>query len=521
MPCAPVGDRPYRVVVVGGGSAGWIVAAGIASAHAGRGSDRVEVTLVESPRLGPIGVGEGTWPTMRNTLARIGIRETDFIREADAVFKQGAKFVGWTRGGADDFYYHPLNAPQGAGEVDLAPFWLAQSSAGHPSRFADTVDFQAALCEAGRGPKTITTPEYRGLANYAYHLDAGKFAALLQHHAVTRLGVAHRREHLTGAAQGDAGEIRSLAFESGATIEGDLFVDCSGLAALLIGGVYKIGLRSRRDVLFADRAVAMQVPYPCEDAPIACHTISTAQDAGWIWDIGLWSRRGVGYVYSTAHTTDDAAEAALRRYAGPGTADIAARRIDINAGQRTSFWHKNCVAVGLAGGFVEPLEASSLVLTEVAADLIASRLPRTPEAMAVTAQQFNRAFEHHWDRVVEFLKLHYLLTRRTDTDFWRDNVAPSSVPDELAARLAMWRDHPPAAQDFGQRTEVFSWPSYQYVMHGMEFDARYPAPAQGRAATAAQDLFRRVRTMNADAVAKMPDHRGLIAAVRQHGLQTL
>jgi tryptophan 7-halogenase len=514
-------DAPYRVVVVGGGSAGWIAASRIAGANPGCSGDRIEVHLVESPHAGPIGVGEGTWPTMRNTLAKIGVREGDFIRETDAVFKQGAKFVGWTDGGPSDAYYHPLNPPQGAGDLDLSPFWLAQYEAGDHTSFADRVDFQAMLCEAGRGPKMITTPEYRGLANYAYHLDAGKFASFLQRHATQPLGVTHHREHITNVQLNDAGEIKALDCESGASITGDLFVDCSGLAGLLIGGVYKIGLRDRRDVLFADRAVAMQVPYARDDAPIACHTISTAQSAGWIWDIGLWSRRGVGYVYSTAHITDDQAEAALRRYAGPGTTDLSARRIDINAGQRKSFWHKNCVAVGLAGGFVEPLEASSLVLTEVAVDIIASRLPRTAEAMDIVSRQFNRAFDHHWDRVVEFLKLHYLLTKRTDTEFWRDNVAPSSIPGDLRDRLAMWRDHPPTAQDFPQRTEVFSWPSYQYVMHGMNFDARYRSTCKNSATAMARDLFKRVEAMSADAVQKMPVHRQLVAAVRDNGLQAI
>jgi tryptophan halogenase len=514
-------QHPYRVVVVGGGSAGWIVAARIAAANPpGAGAD-VRVTLIESPRAGPIGVGEGTWPTMRNTLAKIGVSESDFVRETDAAFKQGAKFVGWTHGGADDAYYHPLNPPLGAGEVDLAPFWCASAAAGEGASFAARVDFQAALCDAGLAPKSITTPEYRGVANYAYHLDAGKFATFLHAHATQRLGVEHRREHVVRAERSDDGDIRALHFEGGGSVEGELFVDCSGLEGLLIGGVMGAGLRSHADVLFADRALALQVPYEREDSPVACHTISTAQDAGWIWDIGLWSRRGLGYVYSSAHVSEDEAEATLFRYAGAAGKGLTARRLKINAGRREVFWKNNCVAIGLSGGFVEPLEASSLVLTEVAVDAIADRLPRTREAMAVAARQFNRAFDRHWDRVIEFLKLHYMLTKRTDSAFWRDHASADTIPVELRERVALWRHHPPAPQDFDHAREVFSWPSYQYILHGMDFDARYDVAAQGPARLAADRLFERVGAMTADATARLPTHRAFLSAVREHGLQRL
>jgi tryptophan halogenase len=437
------GKEAYRVVVVGGGSAGWIAAARIAAASPG---PDVQVTLVESPNTPIVGVGEGTWPTMRNTLAKIGVKEADFIRSTDAAFKQGARFVGWADGSQQDAYYHPLNAPIGAGEVDMAAFWAAGGANGQP--FAAAVDFQAALCDAGLAPKLITTRQYSGAANYAYHLDAGKFATFLREHSVGVLGVQHLREDVVEVEQAENGDILRLKCASGAVISGDLFIDCSGFKGLLIGGVYGVTLRDRRDILFADRALAMQVPYERPDSPITCHTVATAQTAGWIWDIGLWSRRGVGYVYSSAHVDDDAAEETLRAYIGPQAKDLSARRLEINAGQRRSFWQNNCVAVGLSAGFLEPLEASSLVLVEVAVDTIASRLPRTRDAMAVAARQFNAAFSHHWERVVEFLKLHYALSRRTDTAFWRDNVDPRSFPDGLSERLELWRAHTPAMQDF-------------------------------------------------------------------------
>ncbi|WP_343528416.1 tryptophan halogenase family protein [Sphingomonas sp.] len=506
-----------RVVVVGGGSAGWIAACRLAAQGRRTGSD-VQVTLVESRNVPTVGVGEGTWPTMRNTLAKIGISETDFIRSCDAAFKQGAQFVGWTDGTPGDAYYHPLNPPAGATEIDLAPHWLHRSE--EDASFADWVDYQAMLCDAGLGPKTIVMAEYAGHANYAYHLDAGKFATMLRDHGVDMLGVAHVLGDVVRPHMADNGDIAALELADGRIVSGDLFVDCTGFAALLIGGVYQVPFRRCDDILFADRAIALQVPYVEEDAPITCHTVSTAQSSGWIWDIGLWARRGVGHVYSSAHSSDDAAEAALRRYVGPAAEGLTARRIIIEAGHRTRFWQNNCVAVGLSAGFLEPLEASALMLIETAMDAIADRLPRTRAAMEVMARQFNATFAHHWMRIIEFLKLHYALTRRTDTDFWRDNVAASSIPDGLAERLEMWRHHSPGPQDFTHAREVFSWPSYQYILHGMGFDSRQPridpaAPDSGLA----QRFVTRTQRVREELRARAPRHRDLLCAIREHGLQ--
>ncbi len=508
------------VVVVGGGSAGWIAAARIAARN-GTGPDAVRVVLVESSAIGIIGVGEGTWPTMRNTLRKVGISETSFIRDCDAAFKQGAKFVRWTDGTDADGYYHPLNPPQGATQINLSGHWQ-QRQQDAPMAFADSVDFQPALCEAGLAPKAITTPEYGAVANYAYHLDAGKFATLMRDHAVGELGVEHIIDDVIGVRMADNGDIAGLDLKQRGALDGDLFVDCTGFAALLIGGVYDSKFRDCSDVLFADHALAMQVPYPDEDSPIACHTISTAQSAGWVWDIGLWTRRGVGHVYSSSHISHDQAEAELRAYIGPQADTLTARRIAIRAGHRETFWSHNCVAVGLSAGFLEPLEASALMLVETAVDCIADRLPRTRPVMATMARQFNAAFTHHWERIIEFLKLHYLLTKRTDSGFWRDVVRPESVPEGLREKLEMWRYHPPTAQDFPHQPEVFSWPSYQYVLHGMDFANNHARLAELDAeANTARRWFATNERVRSQAMAQLPRHRELLGKIRTHGLQTV
>lgn len=514
-------DKPVKTVVIaGGGSAGWITAGRIAARNA-QGPDAVRVILIESSAIGTIGVGEGTWPTMRNTLRKIGIKETDFIRHCDAAFKQGAKFVRWTDGTDADGYYHPLNPPQAATQINLSGHWQRLARKGGPD-FATAVDFQASLCEAGLAPKAITSPEYAGIANYAYHLDAGKFADLLRDHAVGQLGVIHMVDDITEVHQDADGDITGLTLRAAGLVPGDFFIDCTGFASLLLGRTYGVGFKDCTDVLFCDRALALQVPYEREDSPVATHTISTAQEAGWIWDIGLPTRRGVGHVYSSRHTTDEQAEEALRRYAGPMAKGLTPRMIKIRAGHRETFWTHNCVAVGLSAGFLEPLEASALMLIETAVDFIADRLPARRSVMDVLSRQFNRAFLHHWDRIIEFLKLHYILTKRTDTAFWRDNCDPASIPEGLRERLELWRHHPPGPGDFPHQPEVFSWPSYQYILHGMGFETAYDGlpPLAGEAA-GAQRAFAMAERAREQALRDLPRHRQLLNAIREHGLQAV
>ena len=512
-------ERIRHVVVVGGGSAGWITAARIAARNGTPEPNGVRITLIESATIGTIGVGEGTWPTMRNTLKKIGISEAQFICACDAAFKQGAKFAGWSDGTPQDSYYHPLNPPHAALQINLSAPWL-RGEAGADVNFADAVDFQSALCDAGLAPKSITSPEYSGLANYAYHLDAVKFAGLLRDFSVEKLGVRHIVADVTTIHQHVNGDIASVETQDGGIIEGDLFIDCSGFAALIIEGVYKVPFVECDKTLFADHAIALQVPYEREDAPIASHTISVAQNAGWVWDIGLPTRRGTGYVYSSSHISHDEAEATLHRYVGLTGKNLTARRIKIRSGHRRTFWVNNCVAIGLSNGFLEPLEASALMLVETAVDLIADRLPEDRRSMAIMSKQFNAAFEHHWKRIIEFLKLHYVLTKRDDTAFWRDNRERASVPDDLIERLELWRHHPPGPEDFPFQKEVFSWPSYQYVLHGMNFAADYQArPYASRSRQVAQHCFAAVVQARENSLAEMPINRDLLNKIRQYGLQ--
>jgi hypothetical protein len=510
-----------HVVIVGGGSAGWLTACTLAAAHDAASPDGVQVTLIESPDVPTIGVGEGTWPTMRDTLRRIGVGETDFVRTCDAVFKQGSKFVRWTEDRDDDHYYHPFVLPQRHFEADLVSAWAARTD---DAPFAMLASFQPHLCEAGRAPKQFSTPEFAAVANYGYHLDATRLGVFLREHGTQRLGIRHVVDHLIAIDTHDNGDIAAVRTRDSGAIAGDLFVDCTGQRALLLGAHYGIGLHDCRSVLFNDRALALQVPYPDPAAPIACQTVSTAQRNGWIWDIGLSARRGVGHVYSSAHTGDDEAEAALRAYiarsGGPPAADLPApRRIDIEPGYRRRFWHRNCVAVGLSSGFIEPLEASSLVLVELAATAIADDLPVDREAMDIVARRFNEAFAYRWERVIDFLKLHYALSRRRDSAYWRDHARQDSMSERLRELLVLWRHRAPSRYDLPHGEEIFSSASYRYVLCGMGFrPAPTPVRLRPEARAQAEEGFREAAELSHRMIRALPDHRALIDHIRTRGL---
>jgi tryptophan halogenase len=508
-----------EIIIVGGGTAGWLTAGVIAARHRSRMNAALRVTLVESPETPIIGVGEGTWPTLRGTLARIGVSETEFIRQCDATFKQGARFAKWTTGAADDAYYHPLMLPQGFSQLNLVPHWLAENKG---RSFCDAVSSQGRICDQGLAPKTIATAEFDAVVNYAYHLDAGKFASFLQRHCVDKLGVRHVSANVQRVNLHDDGDIRSLDTVQAGTLEGDFFIDCTGFRALLLGEALGVAFKECGDVLFCDRALAVQVPYADEASPIPSQTNSTAQSSGWIWDIGLSSRRGIGHVYSSKHISDEDAERELRAYVGAAAEERSIRKIAFRPGCRETFWKRNCVAIGLSAGFLEPLESSAIVLAELSAKMIAEQLPVCREIMDIVAARFNETASYRWGRIIDFLKLHYVLSKRSDTEFWRDNQREESIPERLRELLLLWRHQPPWFHDeFDRVEEVFPAASYQYVLYGMDFRSHVEPHALVDGAALAQRTMRESLVQTERLLTRLPRHAALIRKIHREGLQSV
>ena len=518
-------DRISRIVIVGGGSAGWLTAGVIAAEHRIDPETPFELVLIESPDVPTIGVGEGTWPSMRTTLQRIGISETDFIRECDASFKQGTFFRNWVTGKGDT-YTHPFTIPVDYAETNLAPQWLAL---GNPPPFADAVTPQTALFADCLAPKQITTPEYAFVVNYGYHLDAGKFAELLRRHCTENLGVKHIKANVSQINAAENGDIRSVTTDRAGEIAGDLFVDCTGSRSLLLGEHFKVPFDSRQAYIFNDTALAAQVPYREDEQPIQSCTLSTAQTAGWIWDIGLPTRRGTGHVYSSAHISEDQATADLLAYIREIAGDEAAagatpRKIRFEPGHRREFWHRNCVAIGMSSGFVEPLEASALVMIELAAGMIADQLPPTRDVMDIVAARYNRKFRRHWDQIIAFLKLHYVLSARDDSPYWQDNRAAASIPEKLSEQLLLWRYRSPWHQDAEAVDDLFPIASYQFILYGMGFtsEPRHTGSyGQDRRRRQAAELFQKNSARAAQLQQALPSNRELLNKVREFGFQKL
>ncbi|MFC0116702.1 tryptophan halogenase family protein [Pseudoalteromonas xiamenensis] len=509
-----------HIVIVGGGTAGWLTAATLAKQLKVTSNTNKKVTLVESPNIPILGVGEGTWPNLRATLKKIGVAEADFMRECDATFKQGALFVNWNvpKNGQTHRYYHPLNTVNHSSyDFSLAPYWLMNRTS---QRYDYAVASQSHVCDANRGPKEMTTPEYMAVQEYSYHLNAGKFAAFLTKHCVEKLGVNHVLANVQEVELDAQEYIVKLHTDSDTapTIDGDLFVDCSGSNPILIEKTYRIPWHDISDVIFNDTAIAIQVPYKSENVTIPSHTIMTAQDAGWIWDIALTNRRGVGHVFSSKYMTIESAEQTLRDYLGDDAKGCEARVIPLKLGYREKFWHKNCVAIGMSGGFVEPLEASAIFLFDAAANMLADQMPASREHMLYVENKFNRSFTMRMERTIEFIKLHYCISDRRDTAYWQDNCDLNSIPVNLQENLKVWKTRPPTRYDFEQAWEPFNLDSFLYVLYGLEFDTKIEAshPLIVDEHLAAKKMTA-VAELSEKLVKHLPSHRDLLKKVQLHG----
>jgi len=502
------------ILIVGGGTAGWIAAGYLARMLGANSPAGVRISLVESADIGSIGVGEGTFPTIRRTLQRMGVSETRLVRECGATFKQGIRFVGWQHDPAarPSHYMHSFQSTRESSGLELLHYWLL-GVAGQDSAWAEVNTSQKIVADAALAPKLITNTEFKGPLTYAYHVDAMKLAALLRKVAVES-GVQHIVDTIDAVNRAEDGAIRSVGSRYHGELSADLYIDCTGFRAQLIGQALGVPFKSSRSVLFCDTALAMQVPYPDAGGPVASYTISTAHEAGWTWDIGLDSRRGIGYVYSSAHTDDERARQVLSAYVGDAAKDVSVRKIRFESGYRETHWRRNCVAIGLSSGFFEPLEATGIILAEVATATLAKLFPWGGD-FEVSARQFNELMSRRYERALAFIKAHYCTSDRRDSEFWRDNRDGKSIPDELHDLLARWRHRPPSEVDFDLNVDLFTEHSWQYVLYGMGYKTDL-APRAGlyKYHDEARQAFAEIRRQADFARRALPTHRELLESAR-------
>jgi len=460
-----------QLVILGGGTAGWLTAAYLSrrlSEGCPENQPYLQITLVEASDIAPVGVGEATVPSIRVTLARMGVDEYAFMRACDAGFKHGIKFSQWCREADQnpvEAFYHPFQRPLKVGTRGMAHYWL-QGLDPHNRAFCDAVSVQPRLADLELAPKTFSDPPYQGIFPYAYHLDAGRLAEFLKGLAI-QSGVVHRVDKVTGVRMTNEQQIASLELDSGQTLRADAFIDCSGFQGRLIEGQLGAKLHPVSDWLFCDRALACQVPHRGQQPAIRPYTLSQAQKAGWIWDIGLSTRRGTGYVYSSTHSSEASAEAEFRAYLGEEGANAELRSLQLRSGYRHEQWLGNCVAIGLSAGFLEPLESTGIHFIELALYALETFLPRFLSG-GQPQPRFNRLMQDQYEISIEFIKLHYFLSGRRDSAFWRDNTDPKSSPAELLNKLEAWENGYPDIQDLNTVHSVFDHMGYQYIYLGMQ-----------------------------------------------------
>ncbi len=455
------------VVIVGGGTAGWITAcylnAKLNHFHNGR---RIDISVIEPEIPNRIGVGEATIPTLLNTLQVLGISEKEFMKCVGASFKQGIKFVNWHRIG--EHYYHAFDRRPSGPSDDAAVIWAASN---RKKSFADTVSSQPTFCEAGLSPKAIGQAEFTAPMAYAYHLDAEKFADLLSRNGRER-GIKRIFASIVDAQLDEQGNITSVITSENIQHQADLFIDCSGFQAELIGKRMEVEWVDYSQWLLCDSAVTFQVPYSLKTPPHRPpFTTSTALSSGWAWDIPLRDRRGLGYVYASQFIPDDVALAELIKLEGHHAKDLPIKQLRFQSGHRKISWKNNCIAIGLSSGFLEPLESTGIFMVEFAAALLCEFFPHTSHQQPL-ANQFNALVNARYDEILNFIALHYCLSKRTDSTFWTEVQCRDRIPSGLLDMLELWQSKICSFTDFHDATQVFGHLNYEYILYGMDF--HYP-----------------------------------------------
>ena len=462
-----------------------------------------DITLIESEAIGTVGVGEATIPPIRNFNQRIGIDEATFVKETAGSYKLGIQFVDWSRLGHS--YFHPFG--QYGAEFDKVPFyhyWMRESLAGRMDGPIDDFSMCWAMARAGKfAHPEADRRKIQSTFDYAYHFDAGLYAAFLRRLSEAR-GVSRIEGRVTDVAQrAEDGFIESVTLDNGEIVSGELFIDCSGFRGLLIEGTLEAGYENWQHWLPCDRAVAV----PCaKQSEITPYTRSTAKSAGWQWRIPLQHRTGNGYVHCSEFISEDeATETLMSSLDGEAQADP--RTLRFVTGKRRKFWDKNCVAIGLSAGFMEPLESTSLHLIQYGILRLIALLPDRSMS-PLLAREYNRQTTGEYERIRDFLILHYKATSRDDAELWR-YCSAMEVPETLQYKMDHFRTHGMLVSD---ERELFANPSWIAVYLGQDIvPEKAPAITEMRESVPVAERMQMVANAMDSAVAEMPAHADFLA----------
>ncbi|HZF07306.1 MAG TPA: tryptophan halogenase family protein [Thermoanaerobaculia bacterium] len=476
-----------KVVIVGGGTAGWMTAS-----HLKKSLPGIDITLIESSNIKSVGVGEATFSTIKLFFDFLGLEESEWMPSCNASYKLAIKFVDW-RAEAGHFF-HPFQRYEVVEGFNLGEWWLKLKRGEEP--FDYSCFLVPALCDAQRSPRFFDgrvfdekvqdyfTVDRQGKKNilaehkvqypYAYHFDANLLAEFLKGYA-TRRGVRQVVDDVAEVVLREDGGIDHLVTREHGALEGELYIDCTGFRGLLINQTLREPFLSFSESLLCDSAVAMQVPRDIEVHGINPYTTATALTAGWVWNIPLYGRVGTGYVYSSRFLSREAAEAEFRRHLGPAADAVKASYIAMRIGRCRNSWVKNCVAIGLSSGFVEPLESTGIFFIQHGIEELVNHFPGA-FVDEDTVKSYNRVVGDCIDGVRDFLVLHYCTTDRADTEFWRA-TKKVKLPEELEERLKLWKKRLPNARNINPRFHGFEAYSYSVMLLGLNYRPASSLPA--------------------------------------------
>ncbi len=488
-----------EIVIVGGGSAGWMTAAALSSLLDPKD---VSITLVESDEIGAIGVGEATIPDILNFNRILGVREDEFMKATQATFKLGIEFVDWGRKG--DVYFHPFGQ-HGVDMkgIDFHQFWMHSRAGGNERPIQ-----QYSLCAvaAKQNKFALPDPDPRSVLSqlrYAYHFDATLYARFLRQYAETR-GVRRVEGKIEQVLQTpETGFIAGLKLENGETVSGEFFFDCTGFRALLSEKTLGVPLVDWRHWLPCDSALAVACRH---SGPLTPHTRSTAKTAGWQWRIPTQHRTGNGHIYCREFISDDEAASVLLEGLD-GEALGSPRQLRFTTGHRKEFWSKNCVAIGLSAGFLEPLESTSIYLIQEGISRFISLFPNATLPQVVR-DEYNRHMRTEFEQVRDFIILHYYATQRDDSPFWT-YCRTMDIPDSLKGKIELFRE---AGRVFRYEEELFTRPSWVAVFLGQHIVPQSHDPIvstlpYGEVTHSIESM----RTAMESAAARMPTHEEFLA----------
>lgn len=516
-----------KIVIVGGGTAGWMTASYLKKAL----DASAEITVVESATIKSIGVGEATFSTIKLFFDWLDLDESEWMPACNAAYKLAIKFVDWTarRG----HFYHPFQRYEVVDGMNLGEWWLKLKS-GDGEAFDYSCFSVPALCDHQRSPRYLDgrvfddhvqsaySAEHRArkgvLADhqlqypYAYHFDAGLLADFLEQWAKAR-GVRQVVDDVVEVKLRDNGDIDSVVTRDHGAVAGDLFVDCTGFRGLLINQALGEPFIPFSKSLLCDSAIALQIPVDIKADGMDPYTQATALGSGWVWRIPLYGRIGTGYVYSSAFATADQAEAEYRAYLGPAADGLKANRIKMRIGRCRNSWVRNCVAIGLASGFVEPLESTGIFFIQHGIEELVSHLHTPPDEEMV--RSYNRAVAECIDGVMEFLVLHYRASDRRDTPFWKATETDIEVPDRLAERMKLWRRRLPNRRNINPSYHGFESYSYSVMLMGLSGPLESSLPVLDMISSRkALAVFDRLRARTQHLVATLPSQYEYLTHVR-------